>query len=85
MQIATLRKELDDLVRKRNQLETQYRVNAIDEYDMEEVNAVAKIQKARLAPQKAKLLQSIHVAHVAVVSKQDEINASAVEFSRTFL
>ena len=39
----------------------------MEEYGMEQSRALANIQKARSAPQKAKQLQAIHEAHKAVL------------------
>ena len=58
---------------KRNRLEEAHRTFAIEEMDMEEEMANAKIAKARLAPQKSKRLHSIHQAHDAVLAKEAEI------------
>ena len=74
MQIAALRKEDVVLATKQQELEASYRRFAIDEFGIEEGHVVIKIEQARSAPQKGKRLQAIHEAHVAVVSKEAEIN-----------
>ena len=57
-------------VAKRQELEAAYRRFAIDECGMDEEHIAAKIEQARLAPQKDKRLQAIHQAHAAVVSQK---------------
>ena len=81
LQLDILRKERDALVSKRATLEDEYRVFAINECDMEEAVADAKIKKAWSAPQKNKRLQAIHEAHKALLSKEAAIKDTEVELT----
>ena len=65
----------------RDNLEAEYIRFATEECDMQEERAVAKIKVARSTPQKNKRLQAIHEAHMAMMSKQAEID----EFERNLL
>ena len=58
----------------RDNLEAEYIRFATEECDMQEELAVAKIKAARSTPQKNKRLNAIHEAHMALTSKQAEID-----------
>merc|ERR1712096_301324 len=86
--LTTLRKEREVLLAKRNALENGFRGCAVEECGMEEELVVAKITKARSAPQRTKRLQAIHEAHTAILSKEaamkeiDRELATVVETAR---
>ena len=71
--LATVRKEHEDLVSERKAVEDAYYNFATTECDMEEDVTKSKIAKARLEPQKNARLQSIHIIHRAVLSKEGAI------------
>ena len=74
---ATASDILGQLVSKRNKLEQAYVDVAMEEYGMEQARALANIEKARSAPQKAKQLQAIHEAHKAVLEFEQATNTGA--------
>ena len=83
--MATLRKEREDLVSERKIAEDAYYNFATTECDMEEDVAQSKITKARLEPQKNARLQSIHVIHQAVLSKEAEITETGANLQNISL
>ena len=58
---------------ERDKLEAEYIRFATEECDMQEERAVAKVKAARSTPQKNKRLHAIHEAHMALMSKQAQI------------
>ena len=58
---------------ERDKLEAEYIRSVTEECGFAEEAAVAQINAARSTPQKNKRLQAIHEAHVALLSKQAEI------------
>ena len=61
------------LASERDKLEAEYIRFATEECDFAEEFAVAKVKAARSTPQKNKRLHAIHEAHMALMSKQAQI------------
>ena len=58
----------------RDKLEAEYIRSVTEEWDVPKEVAVAKVNAARSTPQKNKRLHAIHEAHMALTSKQAEID-----------
>ena len=61
------------LASDRDKLEAEYIRSVTEEWDMPKEVAVAKVNAARSTPQKNKRLKAIHEAHMALMSKQAQI------------
>ena len=61
------------LASDRDKLEAEYIRSVTEEWDVPKEVAVANVNAARSTPQKNKRLHAIHEAHMALMSKQAQI------------
>ena len=70
--LQALREDREERLKDRDSVEAKYRARAPD-MCLSQNEVDIKIEKARAAPQKPKLLQAIHLAHTRAVANDDEI------------